>query len=254
MLLLATLAIAESYVVLEPEDWTSETESISNYALRGYTFETLKEFTIYGAEWHINLPPEAHIAFRIWGDDNVPLFVGHPAAGTGASGWHAAPVEFTFEQGKSYDVGFYLDAPDDVEFTRVSNTGNYPDQEWITELSSRSNQSDSDSDFSTYNTWPSRMRLHLDAPDADADGVPSNLDCDDLDPLNSPELDEVCDDADNDCDSDIDEDGVCESTAGDEAESGDSDEAGALGADLCCGTSNAALLLFVPIAIRRRRS
>ena len=41
--------------------------------------------------------------------------------------------------------------------------------------------------------------------DQDEDGSPANEDCDDEDPLRSPDLDEVCDGVDNDCDEEVDE-------------------------------------------------
>jgi hypothetical protein len=44
--------------------------------------------------------------------------------------------------------------------------------------------------------------------DADMDGVPARMDCDDADPLNFPGNPEVCDDQDNDCDDLIDDDAI----------------------------------------------
>ncbi|MSQ02545.1 MAG: hypothetical protein EXR71_11775 [Myxococcales bacterium] len=45
-------------------------------------------------------------------------------------------------------------------------------------------------------------------PDADGDGSPASLDCDDADPLNFPDNPEVCDGQDNDCDGEDDNDAV----------------------------------------------
>lgn len=46
--------------------------------------------------------------------------------------------------------------------------------------------------------------------DNDADGFCVDLDCNDLDPSINPEVDEVCDNVDNNCDTQIDEGGVCQ--------------------------------------------
>ncbi|MFV8751754.1 MopE-related protein [Nannocystaceae bacterium ST9] len=44
--------------------------------------------------------------------------------------------------------------------------------------------------------------------DADMDGVPSDLDCDDADPQNFPGNSEICDGQDNDCDENVDNDPI----------------------------------------------
>jgi hypothetical protein len=44
------------------------------------------------------------------------------------------------------------------------------------------------------------------SPDADGDGFTADADCNDGDPLVSPDAEELCDGIDNNCDGDIDED------------------------------------------------
>lgn len=144
----------------------------SDYAIRGYRFTVSEGFSAYGVEWLIELPAGASIAARVRGPADELLLEGPPTVGDGTEQWYRAEFEYTFEVGQTYDVLVYVAAPNEALFRR--SAGNCCDNvipPYLTAVESRSSQGEVDGPSTTYNTWPAFMRLVLDAPDSDGDGV-----------------------------------------------------------------------------------
>lgn len=144
----------------------------SDYSIRGYRFTVAEGFIGYGIEWWVQLPAGASIAARIYGPNDSLLLAGEPTIGDGSESWYRAVFNYEFAAGETYDVLVYLDAPNEALFRRSSGACcDYAVPPHLTAVESRSSSAEVDGPSTTYNVWPAYMRLVLDAPDGDGDGV-----------------------------------------------------------------------------------
>lgn len=119
-----------------------------------------------------------------------PAGGGIGGVGDGTEQWVSSEFRFTFEAGQTYEVLFFLQAPDEAQFRRkVDGWSGYDVLPYLVDVESRSRYGHDDGPTTTYNTWPPFMRLVLDAPDADGDGVADPDDACPDDPAAPPDAD-----------------------------------------------------------------
>lgn len=159
-----------------------------DYGVKGYRFTVAQAFTAYGARWLLEVPSGTTAAARIWDGDGALLAEGSVAVGDGSEQWYESSFAFEFEVGRTYEVVFFLEAPNLAQFRRsAGDHSGYDVLPYLTAVESRARWGESDGATETWNSWPPYMTLVLDAPDADADGVP---DPDDACPDDAPTTDE----------------------------------------------------------------
>lgn len=191
LLLGLTLALAPLSASAAAIELTPEGDEIccdpSDYSIRGYRFTVAEPFTAYGIEWWVELPAGAAIAARIYGPGDALLLAGEPTLGDGSEQWYRAEFNYDFAIGETYDVLVYLDAPNEALFRRSSGACcDYAVPPYLTAVESRSSSAEIDGPSTTYNVWPAYMRLVLDAPDSDGDGVADPADACPDSPLGEP--------------------------------------------------------------------
>jgi len=180
-----------------------------DYGVKGYRFTVAQSFTAYAGEWLLELPAGSTMAARVRDGEGTLLLEGSVAEGDGTEQWYASDFEFTFEAGGVYEVVFFLDAPNDAQFRRkTEDYSGYDVPPYLLDLESRSRSGEEDGPTTTYNSWPPFMRLVLDAPDADGDGVADGDDACPEQPADPPDADgDGCSDPAPDPDTSGDADG-----------------------------------------------
>jgi uncharacterized protein (TIGR03382 family) len=161
-----------------------------DYGVKGYRFTAARTFTGYEAQWLVEVPAGTSAEARIWDTNGNLLQEGSTAIGDGTEQWISSAFEFTFEAGQTYEVVFFLEAPDDAQFRRITGAPFiYEVLPYLVDVQSRSRYGHEDGPTTTYNTWPPYMRLSLDAPDADGDGVSDDSDMCPAEPAEPPDAD-----------------------------------------------------------------
>lgn len=76
---------------------------------RGMTVSFSQAVTITAVEWKASLAVNATFAARIYDESNMQLVASGTATnGTGVQAWNNSKVNYTFQAGKAYRVGFYV--------------------------------------------------------------------------------------------------------------------------------------------------